>query len=352
MQLHRPKHLLTALLLWLVPGCPDGKDPPAPTPTVGIGSGTYVLGSPATACKQGGSGLQSCDVLDSAKPHNKWVDNNTWTPLATAHLDGFGMEEHEVTNDQYRYCEESGKCTAPAAHEVGGVEYYGNDAYDEHPVVNVSWTQAEAYCTFVGRKLPTEAQWEVAARMTKGGKMTTFPRSDTVVPSCNADSDSYLVHSACGIKAPLAKKSSARDATQRGVRDMASNVSEWVRDAWNPWAYCEEKKNGHSPDCQSDPRGPGCARSCDPQKLVLCKAGVYQVNEGSKVGERVVRGGSYASPVCHLRLFVRRMAPPDPSPTIGFRCVKEGAGPDAGVSPKDTGVDSSVDSSVPDAGGE
>ena len=345
MQTSRHKYLLTALLLWFVPGCPDGKDPPAPTPTVSIGSGQYVLGAPATACTDDANDtLKGCDIL---KMGEDWQEENAFTPRARANLEGYGIERHEVTNAQYRYCEESGKCTPPASSEVGGVEYYGDDAHDEHPVVNVSWAQAEAYCAFVGRKLPTEAQWEVAARLTKNLTMTTFPRTNSLKPSCTSGS-AYLLHKGCKLTTPRAKKYSARDASELGLRDMASNVSEWVRDAWNPRAYCDNKHGGADLACNNNPKPAACAVSCNKQSL--CKAGTYDVIEpADKNAERVVRGGSYGGPICDLRLFVRRHALPQPSPLIGFRCVKEGAGPDSGVAPKDAGSDAGADSAVADA---
>lgn len=357
---------LTAALLGFVPGCPDGKDPPQPTTTVPFTSGKYVLGSPALACSADPKApeLQRCDTLDKARQQH-WVEENSWTPLATARLPGFAMEAHEVTNAQYRFCEESGKCTAPAATKVGGVDYYGEDAFDEHPVVNVSWEQAEAYCTFVKRKLPTEAQWEVAARLDSDGKMRTFPYAPGKgAPSCTAGG-TYLVYKKCASPTPLAVRYSAADATSRGMRDMASNVSEWVRDSWNPFAYCKNKDSGDSPACQSQKDHAGCARSCDKAELVVCEAGEYDFGSGKKDSHKVVRGGSYLQGPCALRLFVRRKALPDPAPQIGFRCVKESGGPTPDAGPDggadagddagddgggDAGADAGADGGIPEAG--
>ena len=343
-------------LLWFAPGCPDGKDPPLPTTTVPFTSGQYVLGSPALACStnEKATELQRCDTLGKADQNN-WIEDNSWTPLATARLPGFAIEAHEVTNAQYRFCEESGKCTAPATSTVGGEDYYGEEAYDEHPVVNVSWEQAEAYCKFVKRKLPTEAQWEVAARLDADGKMRTFPYAPSKgAPSCTGGT--YLVHKKCASTTPLAVRYSAADATAFNVRDMASNVSEWVRDTWSPYAYCVDKNKGLGPGCQTHKDhcgkcqgGVACASSCDKDQLVVCRTGQYDFDSAQKDPGKVVRGGSYLHGPCALRLFVRRKALPDPAPEIGFRCVEPNGGHDAGVTP-DKGIEAGVDSGA-EAGG-
>ena len=348
--------LLTAALLCLMTGCPDGKDPPLPTLTIKFISGVYTIGSPALACsKDNKDPLKSCDVLDDGK-QQQWLDDNSWTPLATAKLQGFAIEEHEVTNAQYRFCEESGKCTPPSATEVGGEVYYGNEAYDQHPVVNVSWEQAEAYCAFVGRRLPSEAEWEVAARLDNSGKMRTFPYAESKgAPACTGGT--YLAHKTCGAAMPLTARYSAADVTDRLVRNMASNVAEWVRDAWNPYAYCENKERGigsgsnHPSGCQTQPNHcdlcnstPPCARSCDAAKLAICKQGEYSFDPAHKDPLRVVRGGSFLHGVCDLRLYVRRKATPDPAPEIGFRCAVPNGGPDGGTA-RDAGTEAGPDAS-------
>ena len=342
--------LFTAALLWFVPGCPDGKDPPLPSITVSFESRAYVIGSPALSCGTDVKApeIERCDTLDPGRRQD-WDEENSWTPLATARLAGFAMERHEVTNAQYRFCEESGKCTAPATAKVGEVDYYGNDAYDQHPVVNVSWEQAEAYCKFVERELPNEAQWEVAARLDGDGKMRTFPYKESkVVPTC-AGGGAYLTHKKCASPTPLAILYSAEDATDLGLRDMASNVSEWVKDSWNPYAYCVDKEKGHHPACQAKKDDVGCAKSCDPSELVLCKASDYVHDLSNKDPIKVVRGGNYKLGACALRLFVRRKAQPGPSPEIGFRCVVPNGGPDAGPS-TDIGLEAGADSGPADNG--
>src|ERR1044072_2081175 len=86
---------------------------------------------------------------------------NGLTDEKTAHivlLDAFWLDQTEVTNEMYSKCVDAGKCKQPS-----DPTYYNDPAYSNHPVSSVSWTEAVTYCTWVDRRLPTEAEWEKAA---------------------------------------------------------------------------------------------------------------------------------------------------------------------------------------------
>ena len=93
--------------------------------------------------------MGSADADKDANPNEK--------PQHTVYLDAFWIDQTEVTNAMYQKCVTSGKCTWSSATKG-----------DNYPVVNVTWTDAQAYCAWAGRQLPSEAQWEKAARSTDG----------------------------------------------------------------------------------------------------------------------------------------------------------------------------------------
>jgi hypothetical protein len=84
-------------------------------------------------------------------------------PLHRVYLSGYLIDRYEVTNARYRQCVEGGACPAPRDREA-----FDDPERRQHPVVNVAWSQARAYCQWAGKRLPTEAEWEKAARGTDG----------------------------------------------------------------------------------------------------------------------------------------------------------------------------------------
>ena len=94
-------------------------------------------------------------------------------PQHTVFLEGFWMDKFEVTTGQFAKCVAAGACK-PAGEinnpVFAGLEYYTSSEYSKYPIINVNWFQARAYCSWVGRRLPTEAEWEKAARGTDGRK--------------------------------------------------------------------------------------------------------------------------------------------------------------------------------------
>lgn len=121
---------------------------------------------------------------------------------------GFWMQAHEVTNQEYRRFD--------PGHDVP-------EGKDRHPVVGITWERAMAYADFVGGTLPTELQWEYAARGTAGHK---YPWGDTE-PTCEK-----AHYRACDPDGTVEVVSRPAGATAEGIHDLAGNVWEWVKPNW------------------------------------------------------------------------------------------------------------------------
>lgn len=146
-------------------------------------------------------------------------------PQRTVYLGEYWIYKTEVTNSMYAFCVSVGAC-APPAQELG-VPLYDNPVYANYPVVGVSWDMAANYCAWVGGSLPTEAQWEKAARGSSGAQ---YPWGSTD-PNCDAGNFSGCV----GALTDVTRY--ADGASPYGVLDMAGNVFEWVNDFYGEDYY-------------------------------------------------------------------------------------------------------------------
>jgi len=149
-------------------------------------------------------------------------------PQHEVDLDAFWIDKYEVTNALYKKCVDSGKCASPKANgSYTRNPYYGDTKYDNYPVVNVTWENGMQYCIFAKKQLPTEAQWEKAAR---GTDRRSYPWGDTF--------DVGKLNSSEGGKGDTtAVGSYLGDASPYGAMDMAGNVSEWVVDGFDQYYY-------------------------------------------------------------------------------------------------------------------
>jgi formylglycine-generating enzyme required for sulfatase activity len=210
------------------------------------------------------------------------------TPVRKIHVDPFYMDEAEVTNERYAAFVKATRHSPPYYWFKGAIP----KGMEKHPVVNVSWEDAGAFCGWEGKRLPTEAEWERACRGGEEGRM--YPWGDTNPTAAQAVFDLDT-----GAAAVCTKERNAF-----GLCDIIGNVWEWTRD-WYDRDYYQ---------AATDRNPPG------PDK------GIY----------RVLRGGSwFDQPQLFLTCSYRSWArPAERSPTIGFRCVKgfaEGAQKTGGV---------------------
>ncbi len=192
-------------------------------------------------------------------------------PQHTVYLDAFWIDKTEVTNAAFALCVQAGAC------QTTGADF---SEKPNHPVVAVSWNDAAAYCEWAGRRLPTEAEWEKAARGTDG----------RIYPWGDGAPDATLLNYNGNIGGTTEVGSYPDGASPYGALDMAGNVWEWAND-WYDSSY-------YSNSPSENPQGPSTGDA------------------------RVLRGGSWVNEARNVRVSNRGRGYPDYRfvGSGGFRC--------------------------------
>ncbi len=212
--------------------------------------------------------------------------NRDEQPVHEVTLSSFAIDRTEVTVGAYRKCMEAGVCTEPVNRMATRRCNLGFPNRDDHPVNCVTWDQASRYCLWAMGRLPTEAEWEKAAR---GLDRRRYPWGEAA-PTCSR-ANLFIENKQCrGGTEPVGSHPAGR--SPYGALDMTGNALEWVADYYDAHAYFLSDS--------VDPRGPPSGT------------------------DRVLRGGSYgdASDIGH-RVWMRYHLPPDTTGQhIGFRCAR------------------------------
>lgn len=258
-------------------------------PLAYIPPGTFQMGEAADR------GLEEC--LELLEPFTTAICQLDWfaleEPQHNVTLDAFWINTTEVTNAMYAQCVTDGACTPPpytASHTRDS--YYREATYEDYPVIYIDWHQAETYCEWAGGRLPTEAEWEYAARGGLAGQL--YPWGDTFDgrlanfcdANCNFSWSNINYDDGFADTAPVG----SYPANGFGLHDLAGNVWEWVADWYGPY----------SSSSTTNPTG------------------------ADRSPARLLRGGSLDSFGSDLRVaarFPRYNGPVIESYDVGFRCV-------------------------------
>lgn len=212
--------------------------------------------------------------------------NDDEKPLHVVYLDSYWIDKMEVSNGMYTLCVRAGDCSRPSnLNSFTRSSYYPNPVFSNFPVIYVSWDDAKSYCEWAGGRLPSEAEWEKAARWDEEAQEArTYPWGE------NIDCD-YANFNQC-VGDTVAVGSYPDGVSPYGALDMSGNVWEWVNDKYSADYYDQL--------VYENPKGPE-------QGLTVVLRGGSWIN-----GLNDVRTSSrfYNSPAIHVEI-------------VGFRCAQE-----------------------------
>ena len=217
----------------------------------------YVPAGPFTM----GSGAGDPSAYDSEKPQT------------TVNTDAFWIMRTEVTNAQYAKCVAAGKCTAP-----NNNTRWDDSTYAEHPVVYVTWYDANDYAKWVGGRLPTEAEWEKACRGTDG----------RIYPWGNEPPTAELANFDMNVGGTTSVGNYPKGVSPYGVLDMAGNLWEWTATKWTDNYQNYQPDNSPEGDAWRVVRGGAFSNFDETAMRCAARVDVIPVRRRHHFGFRVV----------------------------------------------------------------
>jgi formylglycine-generating enzyme required for sulfatase activity len=200
-------------------------------------------------------------------------------PVHRVFVSSFWLDRYQVTNAQYRKCVEAGGCLPPKDRQA-----FDETERAQHPVTNVTWAQARGYCQWKGKRLPTEAEWEKAARGTDARRYPWGNGNEVIIHRLRGND---LKTTSNGTE-PVGSQSAI--ASPYGVHDLVGSVSEWVKDWYGEDFY--QVSPSH------DPQGP--------------VRGSFRVLRGGPLSERPLEAHVSYRSWDEMTYW---------GPTLGFRCA-------------------------------
>lgn len=298
--------LLVVIALYVLAGCSDGQAPMAAEP-VSTAPATPSIGQvrvraqdempmvyvPAGHFLMGSTREEYRAAINQCRQYYDICNLNYFSREAPLHLvsiSAYWIDQTEVTAGQYRQCVEHGACSTPEPCDRGQ-STYADEGLSDHPIVCVDWQNAQEYCSWIGGRLPTEAEWEYASRGPEGrmypwgnqfnGELLNYCDQSCLEEHADPEFNDGFVRTA-----PVG--SFPQGASWVGALDLAGNVFEWVGDWFGPYAADES----------ADPVGPDSGM------------------------QRILRGGSWYYHPARTRGAARDAVPPDRRlDSFGFRCV-------------------------------
>jgi formylglycine-generating enzyme required for sulfatase activity len=237
-----------------------------------VPAGEFMMGGdadvPLALCQKDFGGCSRDRYTDEEPPH-------------LVYLGSYWIDQTEVTRAMYKQCVIAKVCDSPP---TSNFAKYATGSYANHPANFVAWDQAKSYCEWVGANLPTEAQWEKAARGTDG---RMYPWGEEI--DCTRTN-----YDGCTEGGTSTVGSYFTGASPYGALDMAGNVDEWVADWYDA--------NYYKISPSSNPQGP------------------------TSGNDRVVRGGAWGFLENYVRSASRdKVDPTMKSDITGFRCARDAA---------------------------